>query len=89
MGLISVVLEFDVVTEGKASTHRIIKRIREGTRADIETQVSEIIKSVWDGASEEDIAMIISKAKYKPAVMADETDIDEIVKEYLRNQQNK
>lgn len=84
MTLIRKILEFDIDTTKSGGPMN--KRTWGNMRALIETQLSKITASVWDGMSKHDMAQAISKIIYILVLMTHDAQFEELVKEYLRTE---
>jgi hypothetical protein len=87
MMLIRKILEFDIDTA--KSNGAINKRTWGKVRTLIETQLSKISASVWDGMSKHDMAQSISKIIYMLTLVSHDTEFEDLVKEYLRSEHRK
>lgn len=87
MTQIRKILEFDIDTA--KSNGAINKRNWGNLRTQVETQLSKITASVWDGMSKHDMAQAISKIIYLLILMTHDAEFEDLVKEYLRNEHRK
>lgn len=84
MTLVRKILEFDV--NAAKNDGPLNKRNWGNVRAAIETQLSKITASVWDGKSKHDLAQAISKIIYVLILISHDTDFEDLLKEYLRTE---
>ncbi len=84
MTLIRKILEFDIDTARSGGP--VNKRNWGNVRTLIETQLSKITASVWDGMSKHDMAQAISKIIYLLILMTHDSEFEDLVKEYLRTE---
>lgn len=87
MTLIRKILEFDIDTTKSGGPMN--KRNWGNMRALIETQLSKLTASVWDGMSKHDLAQAISRIIYILVLMSHDTEFEDLLKEYLRSEHRK
>lgn len=87
MTLIRKILEFDIDTTKSGGPMN--KRNWGNMRALIETQLSKLTASVWEGMSKHDLAQAISRIIYILVLMSHDTEFEDLLKEYLRSEHRK
>lgn len=87
MTLIRKILEFDIDTTKSGGPMN--KRNWGNMRALIETQLSKLTASVWEGMSKHDLAQAISRIIYILVLISHDTEFEDLLKEYLRSEHRK